>query len=170
MHVYLQQLSRAPLTELARYADTLIKVAIRNVRSSESSKDKVSRSARVRSKSYAHVVMSSDDSGQKNTSDIPPRTENLCYHDRRQSSLPPYNDKILYFWVCFEKVLLLQQCPYTSRLSELLQKRKDGFRWFGGTVRFYQSQLCRGSRSLWWMNDAMRRDDDREGRGRWRNR
>lgn len=74
MHAHFGQPSRTPSTELAHYANTLIKIADRNVRASESSKYRVSRSAVEPYKSYAQAVISSDDNDQKFTSDVLPKT------------------------------------------------------------------------------------------------
>lgn len=85
--------------------------------------------------------MTSDDSDQKNSLEVPSRTWNLCYDDRYKSILRPESDKILYCCVCLEYKHLLSHCPYVSRTSDSLQKREDNFRSFDGTVRFYQSSL-----------------------------
>lgn len=74
IRIYLRQPRLASLTEGACYADTLNMIANRNVKTSEASNDRPTRSAVTPNKSYAHAVISRDDNAQKNTSDIPPRT------------------------------------------------------------------------------------------------
>lgn len=65
-----------------------------------------------------------------------------------------------------EKMHLLLQCPYVSRSSDLLQKRKDNFSSFDGTVRFYQSQLSRNLGCFQVGNDGIRDGYVCEGGGR----
>lgn len=62
--VYLRQHPRAPLAKLARSANRLIKIAGRNVRASESSIDRMTRTAVNPDKSYTHLVMASDNNNQ----------------------------------------------------------------------------------------------------------
>lgn len=156
----------APLTELVRYTNSLIKLADRKVRTFESSKDRLSRSAVKLQKSYTHTVMSSDDGDQKNTSEILPKTWNRRFDDRRQSSPPPSSHKTSWCQFCLKKRHSLLQCPYVSIPSVSLQKREDKFRSFDCTIRFYQLQLshCRGNfcRKI----DGMKRGHGRRGSGR----
>lgn len=59
-----------PLVALAHYADTLIKTADRNVRSSKSLHDWLSLSAVKPNKLSADAAMLSDDDGQKNMPEL----------------------------------------------------------------------------------------------------
>lgn len=70
----LGQYLRSPLAELARCADTLIKIADQSSGVSGSSKDSPLRSTIKLHKSYADTVMTSEDSNQRKLSEVLPRT------------------------------------------------------------------------------------------------
>lgn len=72
MDVYLTQNPLAFLTEVACYADTLIKIPSKSSRASDLSIDRSPRSAVKPNKLFAHAVMLSDDDGQKNTPKVLP--------------------------------------------------------------------------------------------------
>lgn len=61
MRVYLGQHLYTLLTELARYADTLINIAYKTVRTNELSTDRPSRSVVKPNIPYAHAVVYRDD-------------------------------------------------------------------------------------------------------------
>lgn len=63
MSGYLGQRPHTRLTGLDRYADTLMKISDRIVRASESSKDRLSRSAKEPNRSSTHTVVTSDGTG-----------------------------------------------------------------------------------------------------------
>lgn len=65
MCVFLEQHPCLPLTELARYADSLIKIADWRLRRSESSKYNRTRSTVRPNSLYATAVLASDDDGQE---------------------------------------------------------------------------------------------------------
>lgn len=127
MHVNLGLHPRTPLTEMARYANMLIKIANKNVRTSDLSKDRPSLPAVMSNRSYVHAVMSSYDDSHKSTPDTQPRTWNCRFGDRRHSSLKPSSDKILYFRVCLENTNSLLQCPYVLKPSGLCLTKKNNF-------------------------------------------
>lgn len=103
MRVYLGQQLRALLYELTRYADTLLKIADKNITTCKSSMKRRSRLAEKPNKSYAHTVMSDDGDGQKNKLVVPPKMRDSRYDDSCQSSTPSSCDKKSCCLVCMKK-------------------------------------------------------------------
>lgn len=105
----LRQHPRAPLTELARYAETLMKIADRSVRTSESSKYKSIRSAVGPNRSHAHAAMTSSDAKQKSAVEAAPKSWDRSYDNKHQSSPLSSSDKISYCRICLAKTQSLLQ-------------------------------------------------------------
>lgn len=83
MRVYFGKHLRAPLTELDWYTDTVIKIAVRNVTASNSFRNSPLRPAVKPNRLYAQAVVSDDGNGRKNTLEVPRRTWDHLYNNRR---------------------------------------------------------------------------------------
>lgn len=138
---------------------TLVKIADRSLPSScEVSKYRTAGVSSRPHKSSSAVICNEKNKTVKAASTV---SKKLHLYNGRASS-PPTNDRISHCRVCLKKTHMVMQCPYVKALAELLQKRKEIFNGFDGTIRSYRSYCRRGHRTFWGGRDFNRRHFPRE--------
>lgn len=141
MCVHLGQHPYPHLTELARFADMLMKVTGKSTSTSDSLKIKPMRLSSRPSWSSAYAVESNYDNVRNNPAREASKISTSPSDDNHQQSLPPSKDKISYCRVCLLKKHSLMKCPYLLKPADHLQKREDKFKTFDGTIRSAQSRF-----------------------------
>lgn len=112
MRIFLKQHPHAPSTELASYADMLIRTADRSAKTSESSKYKPTRSTVRPARSYAHAAITSDDNELKSTLEAAPKYQKCSHDNKHQSDTSASCDKSSYCHVSLAKTYSELQCLY----------------------------------------------------------